>query len=74
MLSQAPYQWESNTRGAIIIGAAPASSVSSSGRAMPTNSDWANVSHMVLLLLVVFVFDSLSNALRSRLINPAGDR
>jgi phosphonate transport system permease protein len=36
---------------------------------MRTNSNWANVFYMVLLVLaVVFIFDSISNALRSRLI------
>lgn len=35
---------------------------------MRTNSDWENVAYMVLLILiVVFVFDGISNALRSRL-------
>ena len=38
---------------------------------MGTNSDWDKVAYMVLLILmVVFVFDNLSNALRSRLIGP----
>ena len=36
--------------------------------AMRTYQDWENVAYMVLLiLLVVFVFDNISNALRSRL-------
>jgi phosphonate transport system permease protein len=36
---------------------------------MRTNSNWSNVFYMVLLiLLVVFIFDTISNALRSRLI------
>ncbi|MFN7101493.1 MAG: phosphonate ABC transporter, permease protein PhnE, partial [Pseudorhizobium sp.] len=36
--------------------------------AMRTNSDWENVAYMVLLiLLVVFLFDGISNALRTRL-------
>jgi phosphonate transport system permease protein len=35
---------------------------------MRTNSDWENVAYMVILILmVVFVFDSISNACRSRL-------
>jgi len=34
-----------------------------------SNSNWPNVFYMVLLiLLVVFIFDSISNVLRSRLI------
>lgn len=36
---------------------------------MRTNSDWENVAYMVLLILMVmFVFDSISNLCRSRLI------
>ena len=35
---------------------------------MRTNSDWENVAYMVLLILiVVFVFDNISNFLRKRL-------
>jgi phosphonate transport system permease protein len=35
---------------------------------MRTNQDWENVCYMVLLILVVvFVFDSVSNAARRRL-------
>jgi len=46
---------------------------SASWRARPsTNSNWANVFHMVLLiLLVVFAFDSISGALRTRLTHGA---
>ena len=70
MLSQTLYQWESNTRGATIIGAVGAGGIGLKlWEAMRTNSNWANVFYMVLLILaVVFVFDSVSNALRSRLI------
>jgi len=36
--------------------------------AMRTNSDWENVRSMVILILiVVFLFDGISNLLRSRL-------
>ncbi len=36
---------------------------------MRTNQDWENVAYMVILiLLVVFVFDNISNLLRQRLI------
>jgi phosphonate transport system permease protein len=39
---------------------------------MRTNADWENVAYMVILILiVVFVFDNISNALRSRLVEPA---
>jgi phosphonate transport system permease protein len=70
MISQTLYQWESNTRGATIIGAVGAGGIGLKlWEAMRTNSNWANVFYMVLLiLLVVFIFDSISNALRSRLI------
>ncbi len=68
--SQALYFWESNTRSATIIGAVGAGGIGLKlWEAMRTNSDWENVAYMVLLiLLVVFIFDSISNALRSRLI------
>jgi phosphonate transport system permease protein len=70
MISQTLYQWESNTRGATIIGAVGAGGIGLKlWEAMRTNSNWANVFYMVLLVLaVVFIFDALSNALRSRLI------
>lgn len=71
-LSQSLYFWESNTRSATIIGAVGAGGIGLKlWEAMRTNSDWENVAYMVLLILaVVFVFDSISNALRRRLINP----
>ncbi|MHB1103805.1 MAG: phosphonate ABC transporter, permease protein PhnE [Devosia sp.] len=71
--SQALYFWESNTRGATIIGAVGAGGIGLKLiEAMRTNQDWENVFYMVLLILgVVFVFDNISNALRSRLIGRA---
>lgn len=68
--SQALYFWESNTRSATIIGAVGAGGIGLKlWEAMRTNSDWENVAYMVLLILiVVYVFDGISNALRSRLI------
>jgi phosphonate transport system permease protein len=68
-VSQALYFWESNTRSATIIGAVGAGGIGLKlWEAMRTNSDWENVAYMVLLILiVVFVFDGISNALRSRL-------
>ncbi|MCA1492125.1 phosphonate ABC transporter, permease protein PhnE [Ensifer sp. NBAIM29] len=68
--SQALYFWESNTRSATIIGAVGAGGIGLKlWEAMRTNSDWENVAYMVLLILmVVFVFDSISNACRSRLV------
>ncbi len=67
--SQALYFWESNTRSATIIGAVGAGGIGLKlWEAMRTNSDWENVAYMVILILiVVFIFDSVSNALRSRL-------
>ncbi len=72
-LSQSLYFWESNTRSATIIGAVGAGGIGLKlWEAMRTNSDWENVAYMVvLILIVVFVFDNISNALRRRLV---GDR
>ncbi|WP_332701775.1 phosphonate ABC transporter, permease protein PhnE [Devosia sp.] len=74
VISQTLYFWEANIRGATIIGAVGAGGIGLKLlEAMRTNQDWENVAYMVLLILiVVFVFDSLSNALRSRLIGPTG--
>ena len=71
--SQALYFLESNTRSATIIGAVGAGGIGLKlWEAMRTNSNWENVCYMVLLiLLVVFIFDGISNALRSRLIGTA---
>ncbi|OWK23768.1 hypothetical protein AJ87_29715 [Rhizobium yanglingense] len=67
--SQALYFWESNTRSATIIGAVGAGGIGLKlWEAMRTNQDWENVGYMVLLILiVVFAFDAVSNAIRSRL-------
>jgi phosphonate transport system permease protein len=72
-VSQSLYFWESNTRSATIIGAVGAGGIGLKLlEAMGTNSDWDKVAYMVLLiLLVVFLFDNVSNAIRSRLIGPA---
>jgi phosphonate transport system permease protein len=71
--SQALYFWESNTRSATIIGAVGAGGIGLKlWEAMRTNSDWENVAYMVVLILVVvYIFDSISNLLRSRLIGAA---
>ncbi|MBN9548690.1 MAG: phosphonate ABC transporter, permease protein PhnE, partial [Alphaproteobacteria bacterium] len=68
-LSQSLYFWESNTRSATIIGAVGAGGIGLKlWEAMRTNANWANVFYMVLLiLLVVFVFDGISNYLRRKL-------
>jgi phosphonate transport system permease protein len=67
--SQTLYQWESNIREATIIGAVGAGGIGLKlWEAMRTNSNWQNVAYMVLLMLfVVYLFDAISNALRSRL-------
>lgn len=72
-ISQSLYFWESNTRSATIIGAVGAGGIGLKLlEAMGTNSDWDKVAYMVLLILiVVFLFDNISNAIRSRLIGPA---
>ena len=68
-LSQSLYFWESNTRSATIIGAVGAGGIGLKlWEAMRTNQDWENVFYMVILILmVVYVFDSISNKLRSKL-------
>ncbi|WP_316859791.1 phosphonate ABC transporter, permease protein PhnE [uncultured Cohaesibacter sp.] len=68
-LSQSLYFWESNTRSATIIGAVGAGGIGLKlWEAMRTNQDWENVFYMVILiLLVVYVFDTISNKLRSKL-------
>ncbi|MCX7304089.1 MAG: phosphonate ABC transporter, permease protein PhnE [Hyphomicrobiales bacterium] len=72
-ISQSLYFWESNTRSATIIGAVGAGGIGLKlWEAMRTNSDWENVAYMVLLILiVVFVFDNISNFLRKRLVNQS---
>jgi len=73
-LSQSLYFWESNTRSATIIGAVGAGGIGLKlWEAMRTNQDWENVAYMVILILiVVFIFDNISNAIRSRLISGGG--
>ena len=68
--SQSLYFWESNTRSATIIGAVGAGGIGLKlWEAMRTNADWENVAYMVILILItVFIFDNISNAIRSRLI------
>ena len=72
-LSQSLYFWESNTRSATIIGAVGAGGIGLKlWEAMRTNQDWENVAYMVILILiVVFVFDNISSALRKRLMGPS---
>ena len=69
-VSQSLYFWESNTRSATVIGAVGAGGIGLKLlESMGTNSDWDKVAYMVLLiLLVVFLFDNMSTAIRKRLI------
>ncbi|MCY0095594.1 phosphonate ABC transporter, permease protein PhnE [Hoeflea ulvae] len=69
-VSQSLYFWESNTRSATIIGAVGAGGIGLKlWEAMRTNADWENVAYMVLLILVVvYVFDTISARLRGLLI------
>jgi len=69
-VSQTLYFWESNTRSATIIGAMGAGGIGLKlWEAMRTHTNWPNIFYMVLLIIgTVFIFDNISNALRSRLI------
>ncbi|PXA97988.1 phosphonate ABC transporter, permease protein PhnE [Nostoc sp. 3335mG] len=73
-VSQSLYFWESNTRSATVIGAVGAGGIGLKLlESMGTNSDWDKVAYMVLLiLLVVFLFDNMSTAIRQRLIGGSG--
>ncbi|TIU08128.1 MAG: phosphonate ABC transporter, permease protein PhnE, partial [Mesorhizobium sp.] len=73
-LSQSLYFWESNTRSATIIGAVGAGGIGLKlWEAMRTNTNWANVFYMVLLILVVvFIFDNISSFLRRKLMGSVG--
>jgi len=72
-VSQTLYFWESNTRSATIIGAMGAGGIGLKlWESMRTHTNWPNIFYMVLLIIgTVFLFDSLSNFLRSRLIGRA---
>ncbi|RWJ25573.1 MAG: phosphonate ABC transporter, permease protein PhnE [Mesorhizobium sp.] len=74
-LSQSLYFWESNTRSATIIGAVGAGGIGLKlWEAMRTNTNWANVFYMVLLILVVvFIFDNISSFLRRKLMGTVGN-
>ncbi|MGX9119766.1 phosphonate ABC transporter, permease protein PhnE [Mesorhizobium sp. BHbsci] len=74
-LSQSLYFWESNTRSATIIGAVGAGGIGLKlWEAMRTNTNWANVFYMVVLILVVvFIFDNISSFLRRKLMGTVGN-
>jgi phosphonate transport system permease protein len=69
-VSQTLYFWESNTRSATIIGAMGAGGIGLKlWESMRTHTNWPNIFYMVILIIgTVFIFDTISNALRSRLI------
>jgi len=73
-ISQSLYFWESNTRSATVIGAVGAGGIGLKLlESMKTNGDWDKVAYMVLLILcVVFIFDNVSNAVRSRVMGKRG--
>lgn len=68
-VSQTLYFWESNTRSATIIGAMGAGGIGLKlWESMRTHTNWPNIFYMVILIIgTVFIFDTISNALRSRL-------
>ncbi|WP_026790396.1 phosphonate ABC transporter, permease protein PhnE [Pleomorphomonas oryzae] len=72
-VSQTLYFWESNTRSATIIGAMGAGGIGLKlWEAMRTHTNWPNIFYMVILIIgTVFIFDTISNALRSRLTGGA---
>lgn len=72
-VSQTLYFWESNTRSATIIGAMGAGGIGLKlWEAMRTHTNWPNIFYMVILIIgTVFIFDTISNALRSRLTGRA---
>lgn len=69
-ISQSLYYLESNTRGAVIIGAMGAGGIGLQFLgALQTGNDFENVAYMALLVLVtVIIMDTLSAWLRRRLI------
>ena len=74
-ISQSLYYLESNTRGAVIIGAMGAGGIGLQFLgALQTGNDWENVAYMALLvLLTVILMDTMSAWLRRRLIGIESD-
>jgi phosphonate transport system permease protein len=70
LLSQVLYYFESNTRSATIIGAITGGGIGLLlTQAIQTQKDWEEVTYYILLILVmVFLIDSLSGWLRRKLI------
>lgn len=69
-ISQSMYYLESNTRSATVIGALGAGGIGLIlVETMKTQRDWENTTYIiVLIILLVFIMDSLSTWLRRRLI------
>jgi phosphonate transport system permease protein len=70
LLSQVLYYFESNTRSATVIGAITGGGIGLLlTQAIQTQKDWEEVTYYILLILVmVFLIDSLSGWLRRKLI------
>ena len=70
IMSQLLYYFESNTRGATVIGAITGGGIGLLlMQAMQTQQDWEHVAYyIVLILLMVMAMDWLSGKLRARLI------
>ena len=70
LLSQILYYLESNTRSATIIGAIVGGGIGLLlTQAIITQKDWEEVTYYIILIVVmVFIMDSLSGWLRRRLI------
>ncbi|SMO41139.1 phosphonate ABC transporter, permease protein PhnE [Paracoccus laeviglucosivorans] len=70
ILSQLLYYFESNTRGATVIGAITGGGIGLLlMQAMQTQQDWEHVAYYILLIvLMVMVMDWVSGRLRARLI------
>lgn len=69
-ISQTLYYLESNTRGAVIIGAMGAGGIGLQFLgAMRTGTDWENVAYIsIIVLITVMVIDMISSRLRRKLI------
>jgi phosphonate transport system permease protein len=70
LLSQVLYYFESNTRSATVVGAITGGGIGLLlTQAIQTQKDWEEVTYYIMLILImVFVIDSLSGWLRRKLI------
>ena len=75
MLSQALYQFESNTREATILGFVGAGGIGLRLSERIQINAWDQVAYIIVLILVtVAVMDTISGRLRGRLIRAGGER